>query len=78
MSPLSTPPTFLEAVERSKAAWQSDLHEMYERAGERFPDILWERIEGDYDTKVPRAVWGHKGTSIAPYIHHYSRDFYPL
>lgn len=64
MSTLTTPPTLLEAVKRSEAVWQGDLHEMYERAGERFPDVLWERNEGDCDTKDPGAVWGHKGTSV--------------
>jgi hypothetical protein len=63
MSTLSTPPALLEAIQRSGETWQNDLHELFEQAKDRFPDILWERDEGDDSSKGPAEVWGHKGTS---------------
>ena len=68
MSTLPTPPALLQAVQRSEETWQSDLHDLFEKAKDRFPDILWERDEDDDDTKGPPEVWGHKGTSGIPYV----------
>jgi len=76
MSTLSTPPALLAAVQLSEETWQSDLHALFEKAKDRFPDILWERDEDDGDTKGPAEVWGHKGTSEMPCIFVYSLGFY--
>ena len=62
MSTLSPPLTLLETVRRSEEVWQSDLHELFDHARDYFPDILWERDEGDDDAAGPVEVWGHKGT----------------
>jgi len=76
MTTLSTPPALLEAVQLSEETWQSELHDLFEQAKDRFPDILWERDEDDDDTKGPAEVWGHKGTSGMPRISVQSMDFY--
>lgn len=68
MSTLSTPPALLEALQRSEETWQSDLHELFEHAKDRFPDILWERDEGDDNAQGPEEVWGHKGTSGTSHV----------
>jgi hypothetical protein len=68
MSTLSTPPALLEAAQLSEETWQSDLHDLFEHAKDRFPDILWERDEDEDDSKGPAEVWGHKGTSAVPCI----------
>lgn len=68
MSTMSTPPALLEAVQLSEETWQNDLHDLFEQAKDRFPDILWERDEDDDDSKSPAEVWGHKGTSGTPHI----------
>ena len=65
MTTLSTPPALQEAVQLSEEAWQTNLHELFEHAKDRFPDILWEQDEDDDDTKGPAEVWGHKGASGA-------------
>ena len=75
MSTLSTPPALLEAVQLSEETWQSDLHDLFEQAKDRFPDILWERDEDDDDTKGPAEVWGHKGTSEVPCVSAKARIF---
>jgi len=76
MSTLSTPPALLEAVQLSEETWQNDLHDLFEQAKDRFPDILWERDEDDDDTKAPAEVWGHKGTSGIFFISARDLDFY--
>ncbi|KAF9652431.1 hypothetical protein BDM02DRAFT_3153836 [Thelephora ganbajun] len=65
MSTLSTPPALLEAVRLSEETWHSDLHDLFEQAKDRFPDILWERDEDDDATKGPAEVWGHKAIVYA-------------
>ena len=78
MSTLSTPPALLEAVQLSEETWQNDLHDLFEQAKDRFPDILWERDEEDDDTKAPAEVWGHKGTSGISSTSVWDLDFYSV
>ena len=68
MNALATPPALLAAVQLSEEAWQNDLHDLFELAKDRFPDILWERDEDDDDAKAPAEIWGHKGASEMPYV----------
>jgi hypothetical protein len=68
MNTLPTPPALLEAVQLSEETWQSDLHDLFEGAKDRFPDILWERDEDEDDTKAPAEIWGHKGASAVSCI----------
>ena len=75
MSTLSTPPALQEAIQLSEETWQSDLHELFEHAKDRFPDILWERDEDDDNEKGPEEVWGHKGTPGTPRIFGLNLDF---
>lgn len=76
MNTLATPPALLEAVQLSEETWQSDLHDLFERAKDRFPDILWERDEDDDDTEAPAEIWGHKGTSGMSRIFVWTLGFY--
>ena len=48
MNALATPPVLLEAVRPSEEAWQTDLHDLFELAKDRFPDILWEPDEPNF------------------------------
>ena len=68
MSILWSPPALREAVQLSEETWQSDLHDLFKQAKDRFPDILWERDDDDDDTNGLVEVWGHKGTSEVPSI----------
>ena len=68
MSTTSTSPALLKAVQLSEEMWQSDLHDLFKQAKDRFPDILWKQDEDDGDTKGPGEVWGHKGTSEMHYV----------
>ena len=63
---MSTSTTLLilhEAVQRSEETWRSDLHDLFEHAKDRFPDMIWEQDEHDVNAEGPTEVWGHKGAS---------------
>ena len=54
--PAST--TLATTTKASMVEWRNDLQKLFERAKERFPDVVWEL--GDDPDKVEE-IWGHKG-----------------
>lgn len=59
------PPGLAEATKNSLAAWQQHLEELFRRAKDRFPDVVWDLTAEDDEEKVIDEVWGHKGLSIS-------------
>lgn len=63
-----SPPGLAEATKNSLTTWQQHLEELFRRAKDRFPDVVWELTAGDDEEKVIEEVWGHKGLSVQFYI----------
>ena len=53
------PPGLQEATKSSTSQWQDHLAELFRRAKDRFPDVVWE-LTGEGGVEE---VWGHKGAS---------------
>lgn len=52
--------TLATTTKASAAEWRKDLQTLFERAKERFPDVVWELGDND-DPDSVEEVWGHKG-----------------
>ena len=57
---MATPRSALAAAQvASTSAWQANLKGLFDRAKDRFPDVVWELSKED--NPVGDEVWGHKG-----------------
>ncbi|KAI0051380.1 hypothetical protein FA95DRAFT_1554731 [Auriscalpium vulgare] len=59
------PPGLTEASKKSTVAWQTDLESLFQRAKDRFPDVLWELLGDDDGGGNGEEVWGHKAIVYA-------------
>lgn len=55
------PPGLQEATKSSTSQWQDHLEELFKRAKDRFPDVVWE-LTGEGGVEE---VWGHKAIVYA-------------
>lgn len=55
------PPALKEATAKATTVWQDDLQQLFHRAKDRFPDVVWDLIDEDTLDAEPEEVWGHKG-----------------
>ncbi|TCD60035.1 hypothetical protein EIP91_010856 [Steccherinum ochraceum] len=66
MASSSTPPALLEAARNSTLTWQSDLQSLFDQAKERFPDVVWELVNGTHaNDGEAEEIWGHKAIVYA-------------
>lgn len=49
--------TLASALDSSTREWRNHLQELFEKAKERFADVVWELGDDDDSDEV----WGHKG-----------------
>ena len=62
---MATPRSALAAAQvASTTTWQTDLKALFDRAKDRFPDVVWELSAED--NHVGDEVWGHKGIVAFP------------
>ena len=57
------PPSLQEATKSSTLVWQGHLEELFRRAKDRFPDVVWELLSEEEE--VVEEVWGHKGALLS-------------
>lgn len=61
--PPTRPPALKEAVSKATEVWQDDLQQLFHRAKDRFPDVVWDLIDEEVIDAEAEEVWGHKGAS---------------
>ena len=59
--PPARPPALKEATTKATTVWQEDLQQLFHRAKDRFPDVVWDLVDEDALDTEPEEVWGHKG-----------------
>ncbi|KAH9833107.1 uncharacterized protein C8Q71DRAFT_909620 [Rhodofomes roseus] len=61
------PPALQEATRHATVTWQDDLKALFDRAKDRFPDVVWELLN-EHDSSAlngAEEVWGHKAVVYA-------------
>jgi hypothetical protein len=57
-APPASSTTLATTIQASTNEWRDDMQKLFQRAKERFPDVVWEL--GD-DPDNTEEIWGHKG-----------------